>query len=251
MQSPSRPTAPWNAVFLFTLLAIGPTLAEGLEDFGLDAPRALAAGYRPSDTALADLDGNGSPDLVILRQGEWDGSQWVGSSFQVFLHPGAGPYLDSAVQTTPDAPKGLEVCDFDDDGAPDIVMANAGANDSLTVFWNDGSGSFAPGPEIFVGVDPSDVACSDFDGDGDLDLVSADQFGQDVAVVFNTGSRNFGAPVFYPTGALTGGVEAGDVDGDGDQDVIAFVGAEPRLMRNSGDGTFGPFQPTGITSADA
>ena len=77
---------------------------------------------------------------------------------------------------------------------------------------------------------------ADFDGDGDIDLLRTD------GILFNDGSGRFSAAGNAPGGIFSCAYipAVADFDGDGDVDVVgpACGNGPPRLMLNSGNGTF-------------
>ena len=61
--------------------------------------------------------------------------------------------------------------DFNNDGAPDIGVANRGRGGDLEVFLNDGSGGFGTGTTVATPAPVTSLAVADFNDDGNDDLL--------------------------------------------------------------------------------
>jgi hypothetical protein len=81
--------------------------------------------------ATADLDQNGTPDLVTANAGSNDVS--------VLLGDGAGGLLPEVRHAVGAEPVALALLDMNGDSWPEVVVANA-ASDDLSVLTNGGSG---------------------------------------------------------------------------------------------------------------
>lgn len=183
---------------------------------------AVLPGYHYAP-ALADLDGDGKPDLIM---GTWR------DAVQFYHNDGtpAAPHFtlaDSALMritrgshTTP------SLADLDGDGDLDMVVGEASG--SLNYYRNDGTRTapkFTLVSDEWLGVKAGARAVPrlvDFDGDGRIDLVVGTQAGRPL-VFRNTGTRT--APAFTPEPADAdwppfSAPAFGDVDGDGRVDVL-------------------------------
>jgi len=118
----------------------------------------------------------------------------------------------------------VAIADFNADGNPDLVVANAEAN-TLSMFVNaTPTGgmipSFAPAVDVATGLSPFTVAVGDFNGDGKPDLVCGTSA---VSVFLNTtatnGTPSFAAEVDFPVGIGQHYVAVGDFNGDGKPDL--------------------------------
>ena len=167
---------------------------------------------------------------------------------------------------------GVAAGDFNNDGATDLFICNAGPN---TLYSNEGNGTFSDitagsgldeKPEDLLSVD---AAWFDYDGDGQLDLVvteytywdpetdrrctTADGVElycspQTVVSVPHTLYRNLGHGRFEDVSESTGfaaargkgmGIGIADFDRDGNQDVFIANDTEPNfLYLNRGNGLF-------------
>ena len=155
-------------------------------------------------------------------------------------------------------------CDYDDDGDPDLYLANYGQANRL--LRNDGSGTFT---DVTNGSGPlgnpgngTDAAWGDYDNDGDADLYVTND-GQANRLFRNEGDGTFtdATAVSGPVGDTGNSTDAawGDYDSDGDLDLyVANYGQANRLFRNDGDGTFadvtgdsGPLGDTGNSNGVA
>lgn len=200
---------------------------------------SISDGGSPSSIATGDFNGDGKLDIVTANT--------AFSEIAVLLNKGnnhfSKPTYYAAGSGVGTGPQSIVVADFNGDGHPDIAVANFNAA-SVSVFLNNGDGTFASGVTYSVGSYPLGLAVGDFNGDGHLDLVVASEGGAGgVSVLLNNGNGTFANAVTYNAG-LTGApvaVAVGDVNGDGHPDIVTSTSnsVSVGVLLNNGDGTFG------------
>ena len=122
--------------------------------------------------ALLDYDGDGDLDLYFVQGGDLDELGALGGN-RLYRNDGSAKFedvTDEAGVGDLGYGMGCAVGDYDQDGDPDLFVANVGPN----VFYrNEGDGTFTNVSEAAGVADPghgSSCAFGDADGDGDLDL---------------------------------------------------------------------------------
>jgi hypothetical protein len=199
--------------------------------------------------AFADLNNDGYLDFA--------GPAGVASSASlnqmvVYLNNGSGGFTGPTALATSDLV--YDSC-FNAAGnlsghatANDIVSANCLDNNTVTVYVNNGTGTFSTGVYAQGGIDTTAVSIADMNGDGKNDIVSSNQQGADVTVLLGNGDGTMQpAAVGYATGGtrltatgvvLTPAVVA-DFNKDGHNDVIVPDGLYSFVyLPGFGDGAF-------------
>jgi hypothetical protein len=241
--------------------SIGVLLANGDGTFRT-AVTYLSGGIDPASVAIADVNNDGKPDLVVGHLGN------LGvSTLSVLLGNGDGTF-QSAVSYNPGG-IGLEaiaVADVNHDGKLDLVVAEEVVINGLTgagaaVLLGNGDGTFQAAKGYFSGAcGPLAVAVADVNGDGKPDiLIALASLGQNptgcsgdhgaVAVLLGNGDGTFQQPTtWYDTGGqVASSVAVGDVNGDGHPDLavanfehVGLGDVGLGVLLGNGDGTFQP-----------
>lgn len=211
-----------------------PTPQPGGLNFG--APSTLAAGYgnMADGIAVADVNGDGKPDLVASYLGD--------NAVRVVIGAGGGAFQStSATYSVGKHPYWVATGDLNLDGYADIVTANEGDN-TISVLMNngDGSGTFAAQKTYPVGRYPTQVAIGDLNGDGIPDLAVTNIGDNTVSILFGQTGGTFVAGPVLATGTNPYGVAIGDFRRNGQNDlaVTCFGKAQLDIFLNNGDGTF-------------
>jgi FG-GAP-like repeat len=211
-----------------------------------------SGGITARSVAVADVNGDGKPDLLVANY-FWKGS---GSGVVgVLLGNGDGTFQTPVTYDTGGYfTFSVAVADLNGDGKPDIAVANFSG--TVGVLLGNGDGTFqtavtySPG-----GSGPQSVAVADLDGDGHLDLVVANQNQGSrgaVSVLLGNGDGTLQSPVSYSSGGYwTSSAVIADVNHDGFPDVIVSnicasinpdgtcnSGGELSVLLGKGDGTF-------------
>jgi hypothetical protein len=154
----------------------------------------------PGAVQLADLNGDGIPDLIIANSG----------GNNVLVYPGLGngqfgPELNGgkgfSVGTDP-----VSITVANLTGRPDLVVADNGSNDvSILVNQPTASGgfTFVPGPRLQGGDGPTSTVVQDVNGDGIPDLLVTDGNSNQVTLLPGVGSGFFNdqSPRTYSVGS--------------------------------------------------
>lgn len=256
------------------------------------APSLLAQGFEPAsvhpfpgggsdpvDAVLADLDRDGSLDLVALggnqlriapsvgndsppigttiplvraafastlqvvdSNGDGVLDIWVGHGFGLteVLGDGLGGFAAPVEHSGQST--AFRIGDLDGDGVPDLVR---GGSSGLLVQLGLGDGTFAP-QRVIPSPDPQYnwVGLGDLDGDSDLDAVAMYGFGVRVRAFLGdgTGTLTRAAAAFEAGGLLSSRCLLVDFDGDGASDLVTL--SQSCAVRLSiGGGVFGPPLP--------
>jgi hypothetical protein len=136
-------------------------------------------------------------------------------------------------------PSDVVAADFDMDGDIDLAVA-ADFNDWVSVFMNNGDGSFASRIEYVVGFQPYSVCASDLNADGWVDIVAQVVSDNTIAVLLNDGDGTFASAVSYNSCGNAYDVLAADLDDDGDMDIAScgvHYGDCVAIHPNNGDGS--------------
>ncbi len=204
----------------------------------------------PTMAAVADLDSDGDPDLVVPGRN-------VDFLFYVALNDGAGQFSLHAIQLEEQS-QWCDIADLNGDGALDVLVLMRGRlNPSLMLLPGAGDGTFGePTPLVTLrqreGVA---VALSDVDDDGDLDaMVTTNNPGGYAAVINDTPpDAPAGTTPVFTLGAATlldetatgftipSLIVAADLTGDGRDDYAVSQVAPFRVARFDAPADPGPF----------
>jgi hypothetical protein len=127
--------------------------------------------------------------------------------------------------------------DFNNDGKPDLAVANSAG--AVSVLLSNGDGTFQPAVTYPADSGPDAVAVGDFNGDGKLDLAVANSGGNDVSVLLGNGDGTFQPVVNYGTGNDPDSLAVGDFNGDGKLDLAVGNASDNTVsvLLGNGDGS--------------
>lgn len=183
---------------------------------------------RSYDVALADLDGDGKPDVIA--------SAWIGNKFAWFKNPGNtnGEWERHTIDDNAPEARAIHAVDLNGDGKLDLIGTARTGN--LVAWYENPGPPFTQKWKRHVIDDktifPTHGHPVDMDGDGDMDVVMAAGFhsappgsvSNQIIWYENVGSPGKGTEwKKHVIGELTDAFEAvaGDLNGDGKPDVAA------------------------------
>jgi hypothetical protein len=211
--------------------SVGVLLGNGNGTFQSAVPYS-SGGLEALSVAIADVNGDGKPDLLVgtnylvCHGGQCSPTGAVG----VLLGNGRGTFQSAVIYDSGGRyPDSLAVADLNADGKLDLVTANSESG-TVGVMRGNGDGTFQAAVSYGsgdVGNAPS-VAVADVNGDGHPDLLLTTEYmgnnGNNVGAVsalLGNGDGTFQPAVEYPSGGYqTLGMAVVDVNGDGKPDVV-------------------------------
>ena len=226
-------------------------LGNGDGTFQQSAPYPIckATACDPLSIAVADVNGDGVPDLTLLD------NQTYGLT--VLLGNGDGTFQPSI-----DVPLQYQwgfgtIADLNGDCIPDL--ATVGPGPDLYILMGNGDGTFrSPQTYVLPYPPPISAAAGDLNGDGVLDLVICDNT-MSLSILIGNGDGTF--QMAAPVTALGHAASAalGDLNGDGNLDVLTQDNGDSSIyaLLGNGDGSLQPpvpypvgFEPLTIVTGD-
>ena len=221
-----------------------------------------SGGYQATSVSVADVNGDGKPDIVVANScmdsecSNTNGSVSVllgngNGTFQAAVTYGSGGYNAASVS----------VADVNGDGKPDLLVANYCADvncddGSVGVLLGNGDGSFQAAVTYpSGGYDASSVSVADVNGDGKPDLLVVNLCANSskncpaggVDVLLGNGDGTFQMAVAYSSGGwYATSVAVADVNADGKLDLLVsnefaindYNNGTVGVLLGNGDGTF-------------
>lgn len=220
--------------------------------FDVTAERLDSTGEWSNKVELADLNGDGSLDLLFANGGNYS-TPGDPEQNRVFFNGGASSrFVERSIEILgdrPDLTRVIKARDVDADGDVDIFVGNTYQTRSRLLL-NDGDAGFTDRSDLLPTQDLSlgDVEFGDADGDGDLDLVLADwgpgnnmtNEGGRTRLWINDGVGRFtdetAARMPETLVGFSWDLEFVDVDNDLDLDVVVSCKRCPGSLLFSNDG---------------
>ncbi len=195
-------------------------------------------------TAIADMDGDGKPDILVAS-----GNSGFVSFFKNVSTPGTimlAPKIDIPLRGHAD---NIVTADLDNDGRPDLITSNFSGT-SISVLRNISTGGFfslAAQTDYSAGSNPIYLSAIDLDGDGKIDIALSNYSSGNISFYKNlstAGYISFSQKQDY--NVAVSNIALADVNGDGKPDLIAGVSSAgnfsvlPNASAGAGDISFLP-----------
>ncbi|QXV63636.1 VCBS repeat-containing protein [Mucilaginibacter sp. 21P] len=219
--------------------------------YTFDPAVSFDTGENPYAVALADLDGDGKPDLLTANA--------TGNTLTVLRNRGSigaigsSTFDDKLAFSTGPGASAVRTADLDGDGKLDVVIGYQNGN-QISIFINTSSAgtiSFGTRIDLTAGSAPAAVDIADIDNDGKPDIVTANAKANTISIIRNTtavGVVSFASQVSLNVGNLPNAVDVADLNGDNKPEIIVsnFESKTLSILRNIavagtiGAGSFAP-----------
>jgi hypothetical protein len=239
--------------FISVLLGKG----DGTFQTGTD----FSAGGVPNALAVADLNGDGIPDLAFANMAANSYNSGTGGLVSVLLGKGDGTFQTPVNYASGTNIAGIAAGDLTGDKVPDLIVTHYAA-DIVTMLKGNGDGTFqaeqalSSDPSFDPSLGSAYLQLLDVNKDGKLDLVMTSVFNSGATVLIGKGDGTFQPTQVFETGGQPYFFAAADVSGDGNLDlaVVDSAGGYATILLGNGDGTFSPRRdllgssPSGVAS---
>jgi len=203
----------------------------------------IPTGHRPGSIAVADVNHDGKPDIIVANTEDETVSVLLGDGKGHFTQAPGSPFSCGK------SPNDIAVADMNGDGHPDLIVANTGTP-YITILLGDGKGGFAPSPHSPFATQSyphvHGVVAADFLGNGKRAVIT-DSWGHDqILMIPGDGNGNLILPgKFFNTGKRPyQRLRSADFNGDGKPDVVTTDLGSNAVTILLGDGK------GGLTDAD-
>jgi hypothetical protein len=222
-------------------------------------------GEYPQYAVVADVNGDGKPDLLVANACA-SSIDCTNGSVSVLLGNGDGTFQSAGdFSSGGEAAKSVAVADLNSDGKQDLLVANACSstndctNGSVSVLLGNGDGTFQSALSYSsAGQSAVSVGAADINGDGKLDAVVANMCGSGgdcssgvVSTLLGNGDGTFQPALSYNSGGTSAvSVAVADINGDQKADVLVanyydrkgnwMDGSVASVLLSNGDGTLQP-----------
>jgi FG-GAP-like repeat/FG-GAP repeat len=153
--------------------------------------------------AVGDFNGDGKLDIATAINGA-DSNQVA-----VLLGNGDGTFRIPLLTDTNTSPPMMVVTDQNDDGIPDLLLADCCGLSEASLLLGNGDGTFQLEVQFPSGPNPRAIASADFSGDGHLDAAVIGQVQQPdrgtLVILFNPGPQATVFSAANPTGIIAPG----------------------------------------------
>ncbi|MGA8214222.1 MAG: FG-GAP-like repeat-containing protein [Candidatus Sulfotelmatobacter sp.] len=215
-----------------SVLATG-SLGAAIAGVGWPNPGSLPNTQGTSFVLVADLNGDGIPDLIL-------GSNVV----SIYLGNAGGTYTSAGTISVQQAPTSypIVIADFNGDGIPDLAVPLYGSS-GIAILLGKGDGTFAA-PDLALvpgsNADIDQILVGDFNGDGIPDLAVIDGNNSTMDILLGNGDGTFTVETTNPPiSGIPLNFAAGDFNGDGKTDLAVTENSGTiAILLGNGDGTF-------------
>jgi len=187
----------------------------------------LVAGNNTYSVAVADINGDGKPDIAVVNAND--------NTLGIFINTTAtsastASFSVQTVFTVGASPTSVAIADVNSDGKPDIVVTNGNDNTVSVLLNNTSTGTstlnFSAQTVFAVGINPTYVVLADLNNDGKPDIITSNQGSNTVSVLINTTSTGASGASFLTKSDIAAGsrpytVTTADVNDDGKPDIIS------------------------------
>lgn len=205
-------------IFLFRNTSTGP----GAFTFSVVA--VTLTGTQVKRMEIADLDGDGKPEVIVTNQSGNVVTILVNQSTATSIS--FSPTRITLTVTGAASTDALTVEDLNNDGLPEIITGQfLTPTSNIFVFQNSstpGSIAFSQQPALPAGTIVN-LRVGDLDGDGKPDIAGTELVSPGSVIVFrnqSTTNVSFAAPVNFTAGGRPWGLDIGDIDGDGKAEIV-------------------------------
>ena len=228
-------------------------------------PSFATGGSGPTSVAIADVNRDGKPDVVVTNQYSNDAPT---GAVSILLGNGDGTFQPAVSYSSGGTgTSSVAVGDLNGDGRLDLAVANECINPecatgAVAVFFGSGNGTFTLSAVYGSGgEDASSIALGDVNGDGKPDIAVATGCASlecsaemppvgTVSVLLNAGNGTLKPAVSYNTASQdeSDSVALADINGDGRLDLVvgneclteACTTGSVSVLLGKGNGSFGP-----------
>lgn len=229
-------------VAIFVLIAGAVVACAGLRSRGAEHSTSLdfnsvviRAGKAPFPIAIADVNHDGKPDIIVGNMDDGTVSVLLGDGRGHFRKTPGSPFACGR------NPNDIAVADMNGDGNADLVIANT-QTPYITVLLGDGKGGFKPAAHSPFATNsnphPHGVAVGNFMGDGKPAVVTDSWGNNRILLIPSDGQGNLILPgKFFAADLHTdSGVGAADFNNDGNLDIVTVEQSAGGVGLLLGDG---------------